>query len=117
MYLDLLLAFCSKTAAVRYYLVEVLIDRFVRISIDSCCRCSTTERPLTPFFSKVSIIPIPLDLWGKEIGIHRQFHRPIIGYNKYRHAIHQLVYRPTGVFNRLLYRALYLPVKAIDVDR
>ena len=25
--------------------------------------------------------------------------------------------RPTGVFTRLLYRALYLRVKAIDIDR
>ena len=68
-------------------------------------------------FSRVSIIPIPLDLLGKEIGFHRQFHPPITGYNKYRYSIHQLVDRPTGVFNRLLYRALYLLVKATDVDR
>ena len=70
-------------------------------------------------FSRVSIIPIPLDLLGKEIGFHRQFHPPITGYNKYRYSIHQLVDRPTGVFNtgRLLYRALYLLVKAIDIDR
>ena len=53
---------------------------------------------------------------GKEIGIHRQFHPPVTGYNKYRYSIHQLVDR-AGVFNRLLYRALYLLVKAIDIDR
>ena len=52
-------------------------------------------------------MPIPLDLLGKEIGIHRPFHRPITGDNKYRYSIHQLVDRPTGVFNRLLYGALY----------
>ena len=62
-------------------------------------------------------MPIPLDLLGKEIGIHRPFHRPITGDNKYRYSIHQLVDRPTGVFNRLLYRALYLLVKATDIDR
>ena len=62
-------------------------------------------------------MPIPLDLLGKEIGIHRPFHRPITGDNKYRYSIHQLVDRPTGVFNRLLYRALYILVKAIDFDR
>ena len=91
----------------------------MRISIHSCCCCWTTETPLTTFFSRVSIIPIPLDLLvkEKEIGIHRQFHPPITGYNKYRYSIHQLVDRPTGVFNRLLYRALYLLVKAIDIDR
>ena len=58
-----------------------------------------------------------MDLLGKEIGIHRHFHRPITGYNKYRYSIHQLVDRPTGVFNRLLYGALYLLVKATDLDR
>ena len=114
MYLDLLLAFCFKTAELRWYLVliQVLIDRFVRISIDSCC-CWTEETPRY-FFSRLSIIPIPLDLLGKEIGIHRQFHPPITGYNMYRYSIHQLVDAPTGVFNRLLYRALY---QAIDIDR
>ena len=90
-----------------------LIDRFVRISIDSCCCCWTTETPLTTFFLRVSIAPIPLDL----LGVHRQIHPPITGYNKYRYSIHQLVDRPTGEFNRLLYRALYLLVKAIDIDR
>ena len=69
------------------------------------------------FFSRVSIIPIPLALLDKEIGIHRHFHRPITGYNKYRYSIHQLVDRTTGVFNRLLYRALYLLVNVIDIDR
>ena len=50
-YLDVLLAFCFQTADLRQYLVEVLIDdRFVRISIDSCCCCWTTETPLTTFF-------------------------------------------------------------------
>ena len=57
------------------------------------------------------------NLLGKEIGIHRQFHPPITGYNKYRYSIHQLVDRPTGVFSRLLYRALYLQVKAIYNDQ
>ena len=72
-YLDVLLAFCFQTADLRQYLVEVLIDdRFVRISIDSCCCCWTTETPLATFFSTVSIIQIRLDLLGKEIGIHRQ---------------------------------------------
>ena len=33
-------------------------------------------------------MPIPLDLLGKEIGTHRQFHPPITVYNKYRHSIH-----------------------------
>ena len=84
-----------------WYSLQVLIDRFVRISIDSCCRCSTTETPLTPFFSRVSIISTPPGLVGKEIGIHRQFHRPNTGYNKCRYSI-QLVDRPTGVFNRLV---------------
>ena len=69
------------------------------------------------FFSTVSIMPIPLDLLGKEMGIHRQFHPPLTGYNKYRSSIHQLVDRPTGVFNRLLYRDLFVLVKAIDIDR
>ena len=63
------------------YLVEVLIGRFVRVSIDSCCCCRTTETSLTTFFSRVWIIPIPLDLLGKEIGIHRQFYPPITGYS------------------------------------
>ena len=49
---------------------QVLIDRFVRISIDRCCCCWTTETPLTTFFSRVSIIPIPLDLLGKELGTY-----------------------------------------------
>ena len=81
MYLDLLLAFCFKTADLRQYLVqiEVLIDRFVRISIDNCCCCWTET--LHYFFSRASIVPIPLDLLGKEIGIHRRFHPPITGYN------------------------------------
>ena len=92
------------------------MDKFVRISI-CCCRCWTTETPLTPFFSRLSITPIPLDLLGKEVGIRRQFHRPIKGNNKSRYSIHQLVDRPTGVFNRLLYRALHLLVKAIDAGR
>ena len=88
----------------------------MRISIDSCCRYST-ETPVTPFFSTVLIIPCPVDLLGKEIGIHRHFHRPITGYNKYRYSIHQPVDRPTGVFNRLLYRDLYLLLKQdISID-
>ena len=70
-----------------------------------------------PFFSRVSIIPIPLKLLDKEIGTHRQFYRLIAGDNKCRYSIHQLVDKPTSEFLRLLYRALYQLVKAMDVDR
>ena len=57
------------------------------ISIDSCCCCIATEdTPLTTFFSRVTIIPIPLHLLGKELGIHRQFYPPISGYNKYQYT-------------------------------
>ena len=62
------------------------------------------------------MIPFPLDLLGKGMGIHRQFHRPIIGDNGCRYSPHQLVDRRIGVFNRLLCRALYLLVKAILTD-
>ena len=93
-----------------------LIDRFVRIPIDYLLLLLNRNTSHC-FFSRVSIVPIPLDLLGKQIGIHRQFHPPITGHNKYQYSIHQLVDRPTGVFTRLLYRALYLLVKAIDIDR
>ena len=67
-------------------------------------------------------MPIHLDPLGTEKSIPRQFRPPITSYNtcRYpanRYPIHQLVHRPTGVLNRLMYRALYLTVIAIDINR
>ena len=55
MYIGLLFAFCFETADLRYYLVliEVLIDRFVRISIDSCCCWTTVTLLITIFFASI----------------------------------------------------------------
>ena len=62
---------------------QVLIDRFVRISIDRCCCCWTTETPLTTFFRGYQSYQFLWTYWAKN-RIHRQFHPPITGYNKYR---------------------------------
>ena len=105
MYLDLLPICCLNiTYSPSSYLalIAVIIDRFVMISIDRCCCCCCrTEKTLTMCFARVSIVPIPPNMLGEEIGTHRQFHPLISGYNSYRYLKHQAVDRPTGEFNRL----------------
>ena len=47
-YLDLLLAFCFTTPDLRQHLVEVLIDRFVRTSIDIIAAAAYTNQRENP---------------------------------------------------------------------
>ena len=49
--------------------------------------------------------------------MHRQFHPPIAAGNRYRYSISQPMDGPIGVFNIPLSRALYLLVKATEIDR
>ena len=76
------------------------------------------QKHLSLLFSRASIMPIPLDPLGKEIWVSIDNFALLLQVTLSINIQYTNLWAdPTGVFNRLSYRALYLLVKAVDIDR